>query len=83
MQTHVNPSEVGIYLKNLDENSFNIDLWSISHDFFNRFPYHGYLETPDIQINDVSDFFDDHQNEFTQLTNEYLKKISQFEKLRT
>ena len=77
LETRVEPLEVGKYLENLDKNSFEMDLWAITHDFFNRFTYHGYLEIPNYPTKEVNKFFDDHKDDFEKLAQEHIKKIQQ------
>lgn len=74
----VNPIDVNNFITYSIENSFEFDFFKLDKEFNNRFPYIGYLKQPEITMEGMEKFLEDHKREFDLLATEHIKKIKSY-----
>lgn len=71
----VDQKSLSQYIDSLDKNSMEIDVYSIRKDFYNRFPYPGFLKWPEYSSEEVKKYLNHHEKIFDSLADEHIKKI--------
>ena len=77
LKTSVNVFDLDKFLELYEKNTVDFDLIEFETRFNQKFYYGGALFDVDINENILKDFLDEHQNYFSQLINNYVKKINQ------
>ena len=80
LQKKVDPTDVGKYLNLLEANTFNFDMFGFDLDYHDYFYHGGNLIDTDIPEEKVKGFIKKHESTFDMLTDEFIKKIQNFEK---
>ena len=77
LKTSVIVSDLDKFLELYEKNTVDFDLIEFETRFNQKFYYGGTLFDVDMNENILKDFLDEHQNYFSQLINNYVKKINQ------
>ena len=69
------------FLKIIEKNSFECDVWGIYGLFAQKFHNDGFLISSEISMNKLNLFFDEYKKEFELISSEFLKAIEKYKNL--
>ena len=75
LQNKVNLSDLGKFVKIMDENTFELNFFKITTAFTYKFGFKGPMIDAELPISDVELFLNDFKSEFDLLGEEHIKKI--------
>jgi len=77
LKIKIDPADLEEYIKLIDENSFEYNIFEISSDFAYRFGLKGAIMDVELQEDKILQFLKDYSEGFKKLADEHLKKIIQ------
>jgi hypothetical protein len=75
LQNKVNLSDLGKFVKMMDENTFELSFFKITTAFAYKFGFKGPMIDAELPISEVESFLNDFKSEFNLLGEEHIKKI--------
>ena len=78
----VDPIEIDKYVTLIDKNSFYFDFFNYQLDEAKWFSYGGFFADTEIPVEKMKSFLKFKENEFMNLTHEFIKKINQVKKFK-
>ena len=82
LEQKVKESDVIDFVNLLIHNSFEFDLFELNNKVAKKFHAEGFKLKPNITIDELDQFIDDHKKEYEFLTNEYDKKIKRYNEIK-
>ena len=82
MRQKVDLNELSEFMYDLEQNSFECDIYSVYKNFYSTFPYPGFLKWPEHPPKKVKNYLDSQREIFDQLADQHLEKIEQLILLR-
>ena len=82
LEQKVKESDVIDFVNLLIHNSFEFDLFELHNKVAKKFHAEGFQLKPNITIDELDQFIDDHKKEYEFLTNEYDKKIKRYNEIK-
>jgi len=76
LKVKIEPSDLEEYIRLIDENSFEFNIFGISSDFAYRFGLKGAIMDVELSESKVRQFLKDYSDEFKKLAIEHIKKLS-------
>jgi len=83
LERKVDPSLLHQFIKNIEKETFQIDVSGLITDFNNKFYYGGIIVNVDLPLSKMKSFLKEHQSEFEKIASEHVKKIKQYKELET
>lgn len=80
LKVKVNPNDVGKYIKLVEKNSFDFDLFRFISAYQDYFYYGGHLVDVEIPLEKMKKFIEMEKTVFDKLAIQYMKKIQEFKK---
>ena len=71
-----------VFVNLLIHNTFEFDLFELHNKVEKKFHAEGFQLKPNITIDELDQFIDDHKKEYEFLTNEYDKKIKRYNEIK-
>ena len=75
LQKEVNLSDVGEFVRDMDDHTFELNFFQIINDFAYRFGFKGPLIDAELPATKIRSFLEDYKNDFELLADEHIKKI--------
>ena len=77
LRQKVDLNELSEFMYDLEQNSFECDIYSVYKNFYSTFPYPGFLKWPEHPPKKVKNYLDSQREIFDQLADQHLEKIEQ------
>ena len=81
LEQEIDYLDIKKFLKIIEKNSFECDVWGIYGLFAQKFHNDGFLISSEISMNELNLFFDEYKKEFELISSEFLKAIKKYKNL--
>ena len=81
LEQEIDYSDLKKFLKIMEKNTFECDVWEISGLFAQKFHHGGFLISSEISMNELNLFLDEHKKHFELVSNEFIKAIKKYKNI--